>query len=92
MGGFGEPSPITAAMPVSAAGTGVGPVTSSRWAMTRSWLTAATDMFHGAVFATVLGPGPLLPAEAATKMPAEYASRNAWSTRSFQGSSRPEIE
>src|SRR5690606_30091667 len=92
IGATGDPSPATAAILVNGSGTGAGSVTASRWATTRWWVVAATVAFHGAVLATVPVPGPSLPAEAATKMPAPNASRNARSTRLFQGLSGPEME
>jgi hypothetical protein len=38
---------------------------------------AATVVTHGEVLSMVDAPGPLLPAEAETKIPAEAAERNA---------------
>ena len=58
----------------------------------RSESVAATDAFHGAVWATVPAPGPVLPAEVETKMPAPNASRNARLTELAHGLSAPEIE
>ncbi len=58
----------------------------------RSESVAATDAFHGAVWATVPAPGPLLPAEVETKMPAPNASRNARLTELAHGLSAPEME
>ena len=43
---------------------------------------AATVVSHGATWSRVDAPGPLLPAEVETKMPAAAAARNAWSTGS----------
>src|SRR5829696_4886090 len=58
----------------------------------RLWVEAATVVTHGDRWSEVLGPGPALPAEAATNTPAAYASRNANSTGSPNGSEPPEIE
>ena len=59
-----------------------------------SWekLVAATVVSQGAPWLTVLAVGPELPAEAATKMPAEAAFRNAMETGSVVVSVVPEIE
>ena len=35
-----------------------------------AWVEAATVMYHGQKCSTVPAPGPLLPAEAETRMPA----------------------
>src|SRR5688572_5358395 len=56
------------------------------------WVEAATVVTHGDRWSAVLAPGPALPAEAATNTPAWYASRNASSTGSPNGSEPPEIE
>ena len=69
-------SPGTAAMPCSAGGV-VGPVTSTVLAIMRLMVLAATEAFQGPVLATVPGLGPLLPAEAETKIPALVAFRKA---------------
>src|SRR5918997_2945087 len=47
---------------------------------------AATVVSQGATCSRVDGPGPLLPAEADTKMPPAAADRNAWSTGSYSES------
>ena len=47
---------------------------------------AATVVSHGATWSRVDGPGPLLPAEVETKMPAEAADRKARSTGSARSS------
>ena len=47
---------------------------------------------HGLLWATVEASGPLLPAEAATKMPASAAPSKATSTESTTVSVAPEIE
>ena len=49
---------------------------------------AATVVSQGDVLSSVAAPGPLLPAEAATKMPAEAADRKASSTGSSSGRPR----
>ncbi len=48
----------------------------------RLWVPLATVVTHGPGWATVDEPGPLLPAEVATKMPASAANRKAISTGS----------
>src|SRR5689334_7155301 len=58
----------------------------------RSEVEAPTLVTHGLACATVAGPGPSLPADALTEMPALNASRNASSTASVYGSLPPEIE
>ena len=58
----------------------------------RLWVDAATVVTHGLRWSVVFAPGPELPAEAATKTPAAYASRKASSTGSLYGSLPPEIE
>ncbi len=55
-------------------------------------MDAATVVTHGLRWSVVFAPGPELPAEADTKTPAAYASRNASSTGSLYGSLPPEIE
>ena len=59
-----------------------------------SWekLLAATVVTQGAPWLTVLAVGPELPAEAATKIPAEAADRNAMETGSVVVVVEPEIE
>src|SRR6478735_6021352 len=61
-------------------------------ANSRVWVEAATVVTHGERWFAVEAPGPSLPAEAATNTPAAYASRNASSTGSVDGSVPPEIE
>ena len=58
----------------------------------RSCVLAATVVSHGELCATVEAPGPLLPAEVATKTPAAAALRNASSTGSTTKVREPEIE
>ena len=53
---------------------------------------APTVVTHGPPWSAVPGPGPALPAEAFTSIPAAYASRNASSTGSEYGSAPPLIE
>ncbi|MNI29049.1 hypothetical protein D3C73_828540 [compost metagenome] len=53
---------------------------------------AATVVNHGAPWFTVLAVGPELPAEVATKMPAEAADRNANDTGSVVDVVEPEME
>jgi hypothetical protein len=53
---------------------------------------AATVAVHGALCATVLAPGPLLPADAATNTPAAVALKNATSTALLIDVVEPEIE
>ena len=53
---------------------------------------APTVVTHGPACSAVPGPGPELPAEAFTSMPAAYASRKASSTGSENGSAPPLIE
>ncbi len=48
----------------------------------RVWVDAATVVSHGLTWFAVAAPGPLFPADAATKTPASYAPRNASSTGS----------
>ena len=85
------PVPGTPARLTRSSGT-ESPTTETSWAISRGLLVAATAAFHGAVLATVPAPGPSLPAEAETKIPASYAARKAASTTLFQGLSGPEIE
>jgi hypothetical protein len=73
-------------------GTGAGPSIDSVLAYVRSVVVAATDAFHGAVWATLPASGPVLPAEAATKIPAPKASRNARLTELDHGASAPLME
>src|SRR5215217_7650177 len=61
-------------------------------ANSRVWVDAATVVTHGDRWLTVPAPGPSLPADAETNTPAAYASRNASSTGSVNGSVPPEIE
>ena len=58
----------------------------------RVWFDAATEVTHGDTWFAVSAPGPSLPAAAATNTPAEYASRNASSTGSLNGSIPPDTE
>src|SRR4030067_2666776 len=60
-------------------------VTSSVLATIRLCVEAATEEFHGPVWATVPSPGPAFPADADTKIPAAKASRKAWPTESVHG-------
>jgi hypothetical protein len=53
---------------------------------------APTVVTHGPACSAVPGPGPELPADAFTSMPAAYASRKASSTGSENGSAPPLIE
>ena len=53
---------------------------------------APTVVTHGPPWSAVAGPGPALPAEAFTEMPALNASRNASSTGSEYGWAPPETE
>ena len=62
---------------------------SRTWWTGRSWVLAATVVIHGRLCATVLAPGPLLPAEAATNTPAAAALKNASSTGSTMESGEP---
>ena len=55
-------------------------------------LLAATVVTQGAPWLTVLAVGPELPAEAATKIPAEAADRNAMETGSVVVVVEPEME
>ncbi|MEJ7720730.1 MAG: hypothetical protein WKF58_09915 [Ilumatobacteraceae bacterium] len=55
-------------------------------------MLAATVVIHGLGCATVDSVGPLLPAEAATKMPALLARRKATSTGSTKFVLEPEME
>ena len=55
-------------------------------------MPAATVVTHGLLCATVVAPGPLLPAEVATKTPASAAPKNAISTGSTELVRLPEIE
>ena len=61
-------------------------------APSRLWVPAATVVSHGPGWATVLVVGPLLPAEAATNMPASAAYMNAISTASRKFVVLPLIE
>ena len=53
-------------------------------------MLAATVVSHGELCATVLAPGPLLPADAATKTPASAANMKLISTGSLTSSVAPE--
>ena len=55
-------------------------------------MLAATVVSHGELWATVEAPGPLLPADAATKTLAAAALKNATSTGSTTKLREPEIE
>ena len=55
-------------------------------------MLAATVVSHGELWATVEAPGPLLPADVATKTLASAAKRNASSTGSTTKVREPEIE
>jgi Sec-independent protein secretion pathway component TatC len=63
------PVPGTAATPSRDGGTGVGAVASSVLAITLLCVVAATDAFQGPVLATVLAPGPSLPAAVTRRSP-----------------------
>ena len=56
------------------------------------WVEAATVVSQGLLCATVDSPGPALPAEVATKMPASAAPSKAISTGSMTVSVTPEME
>src|SRR5690242_4773350 len=58
----------------------------------RGPVEAPTVVTHGPPCSAVPAPGPLLPAEALTEMPALVASRNASSTGSVYGEAPPPIE
>ena len=58
----------------------------------RGPVEAPTVVTHGPPWSEVPAPGPLLPAEALTEMPALVASRNASSTGSLYGCAPPETE
>ena len=58
----------------------------------RGPVEAPTVVTHGPPWSEVPAPGPLLPADALTEMPALTASRNASSTGSVYGWAPPEIE
>src|SRR5262249_26334861 len=58
----------------------------------RGPVEAPTVVTHGPPCSAVPAPGPLLPADALTEMPAWNASRNASSTGSVYGVPPPEIE
>src|SRR3954471_2764371 len=58
----------------------------------RGPVEAPTVVVHGPPCSAVAAPGPLLPAEALTEIPAFVASRNASSTASVYGLAPPEIE
>ena len=55
-------------------------------------VSAATVVSHGEPWFTVFGPGPELPPEAATKMPASAADLKAMATGSTIEVLEPEIE
>ena len=61
--GLPGPKPGQPGTAASSGGTGGGPSTERVLAKVRSESVAATDAFHGAVWATVPAPGPALPAE-----------------------------
>ena len=56
--------------------------------LVRVWVEEPTVVSQDAVAGPLIvpGPGPLLPAAAAMKMPASRAARKAWESASVQGS------
>src|SRR5262245_29612985 len=73
----------------------LAPPSAVRWSVDvkkRGPVEAPTVVTHGPPWSDVPAPGPLLPAEALTEIPAFVASRNAISTGSVYGCAPPEIE
>src|SRR5215211_4415282 len=58
----------------------------------RAGYEAPTVFVHAPAWSAVAGPGPALPAEAFTRIPAPYALRNACSTASEYAFAPPLIE
>src|SRR5690606_33025929 len=79
-------APVVRMIAVSGSGTGAGPVTDIRKEKpARPCWAAAVEDTQGSTWPSVPGPGPLLPAEAATKTPASTALRTASDTASPHG-------
>ena len=73
----------------------VAPPSAVRCSVEANWrgpVEAPTVVTHGPPWSEVDAPGPLLPAEALTEIPALKASRKASSTGSEYGEAPPEIE
>src|SRR5215218_705251 len=90
--GVGEPMPFVRVTPGL---SNVAPPSAVRCRTepnSRGPVEAATVVVHGPPWSEVAEPGPLLPAEALTEIPALNASRNASSTGSVYGCAPPEIE
>ena len=87
------PVPSLISTGASGSGTGAGPVRSRASANApRPCCAAAVDDTQGSRWPIVFGPGPLLPAEDAMKMPASVAPRKACDTASVHGCAPPPIE
>src|SRR5262245_35267324 len=86
------PAPSVRDAPLLVKTSPLDAVTVSVVANSRVCVDAATDVTHGDKWFTVPAPGPSFPADADTKTPAAYASRNASSTGSLNGSVPPDIE
>jgi len=78
-------APVNVALPLAALTVNVA------WNV-RVCVDAATVVVHGETWLAVAAVGPLLPADAATRTPAAYASRKASSTGSVAGFVPPEME
>src|SRR3954453_10457868 len=90
--GVGVEMPLVSVMPTWSK---VAPPSAVRWSVERNSrgpVEAPTVGTHGPPGSEVAAPGPLLPAEALTEIPAFVASRNASSTGSEYGCAPPEIE
>ena len=73
----------------------VAPPSAVRCSVEANWrgpVEAPTVVTHGPPWSEVAAPGPALPADALTEIPALKASRKASSTGSVYGEAPPEIE
>src|SRR3954466_15749520 len=92
MTGVGLETPAVIVTPLMSS---VAPPSAVRWTVDskeRSSVEAPTVVVHGPPCSAVAAPGPLLPADALTEIPALVASRNASSTGSLYGWAPPLIE
>src|SRR3954453_19017649 len=90
--GVADEMPLVSVTPGTSS---VAPPSAVRWSVEpneRGPVEAPIVFVHGPPWSEVLAPGPLLPAEALTVIPAFVASRNASSTASVYGEPPPEIE
>src|SRR4051812_14599641 len=90
--GVGDEMPLVSVLPTMSS---VAPPSAVRCSVERNErgpVEAPTVVVHGPPWSEAPAPGPLLPAEALTEIPALVASRNASSTASEYGCAPPEIE